>query len=576
MATQSIRSTASFMKELFGGNVLNDAIRPFPQPGAEEKEGAQMILEALEKYARDAIDSRAIDRSAKIPPETIDGLKELGLFGLTVPEAHGGFGATSTQFCRIMEVLTTLDPATACTVGAHTSIGIKALLYFGTEEQKAKYLPRLATGEMLAAFALTEPEAGSDAAAIRTTARPAPDGKHSILSGTKQFITNGGIADFFTVFAKILEGEEEEKGFTCLLVTRDMPGVKTGPEEEKLGIKGSSTTEVFLEDVLVPMENIVGRKGKGFKVAMEILNTGRLGLGAGSIGGSRVALALATQHAKSRKTFGQSIDNYELIQKKFARMASLLFAMESAVYLTAGLADRGQYDFSIESAICKVLCSEGSWEIINEALQVAGGYGYMKEYPFEQGLRDGRINMIFEGTNEILRLFIALSGLREQGEELKEIGKALHKPLMSLGVLLPYFAGRITRPFTRAQLEFDRPELARAVEVVNTYAVVLQECTEWVIRKHKKDVLTAQYDLERLADMAIQLFAIAASASRLDHLLSTGQDASFAKRCLDVFLFDAHTILWRSWKSLNRNCDPDRTVLSRQIVEAGGYPLKAF
>ncbi len=567
----------SFMRGLFSRQVSTEVIRPYPVPDASTRESLDMILDAIKTFGKDAVDTKAIDEAARLPDEVLAGLKELGLFGLTIPEEHGGFGATVTQYCRIIEALTVLDPSIACTVGAHTSIGIKALLLFGDDEQKKRYFPNLATGEMLAAFALTEPHAGSDAAAIRTTAKPVDGGTAYVLNGTKQFITNGGIADFFTVFAKIAEGDEEEKGFTCFLVTRDMKGVTNGPEEHKLGIKGSSTTEIHLEDVRVPAGNIVGRKGKGFKVAMEILNTGRLGLGAGSTGIAKVVLDLSLAHARERATFGKTIDNYELIKKKIAKMSSTIFAMESMVYLTSGLADRADVDYSIESAICKVFCSESSWDIVNEALQIAGGYGYMKEYPFEQKLRDGRINLIFEGTNEILRLFIALSGIREQGEHLKEIGKALAKPLLSMGVLLPYFAERMARPFTSAELDYDRPEYAEAKATFETYVKVLQESSEWVIAKHKKAVLDAQYDLERLADMAIALYGLAACISRLDHLLEKGgPEAAAAKEMFDVFAFDAHTTLWKNWKSLNRNCDERRTVLADTIREAKAYPLKPF
>jgi acyl-CoA dehydrogenase family protein 9 len=324
---------------------------------------------------------------------------------------------------------------------------MKALLLHGSEEQKKKWLPRCATGELVCAYALTEPGSGSDAAAMKTVAVHDPDKGVWILNGRKQWITNGGYAHLVTVFARTtveVDGEMKEK-ISCFMVERDTPGFSSGQPEKKLGIRGSSTTDIVLEDCPVPEFNVVGGVGRGFKIAMEVLNSGRLTLASGAIGGSKEVLKLALEHAENRRQFGRPIVEFEMIEEKIALMAVNLYAMEAMTYLTAGLCDHGVHDYSVESAMGKVFCSERYWENVNHAVQIAGGNGYMSEYPFERYLRDARINLIFEGTNEILRLFIALSGLQKPGESLKEVGRALRAPVESLGVLRDYAFRRIRR-----------------------------------------------------------------------------------------------------------------------------------
>ncbi len=315
----------SFSKALFSGVILEDLVFPYPEQPAEEQENLEMILDTLRKFARDNIDYGKFDKEAKIPTEVIDGLKELGFFGLIIPEEYGGFGVSTTSYVRILEETSKFDGSTALTIGAHQSIGLKGLLLFGTEAQKKKYLPKLATGEMIAAFGLTEPGAGSDAGGIRTRAVRDEERGVYVLNGSKMWITNGGIADFFTVFAKeeleMPDGTKKDK-ITALIVTRDM-GVKSGKDEEKLGIKGSSTTELIFENVEVPIENVLGPRGKGFKVAMEVLNSGRVGLAGGNIGAAKTAMRTIMAHVKERQQFGRPLADFELIKEKIAEAVQL-------------------------------------------------------------------------------------------------------------------------------------------------------------------------------------------------------------------------------------------------------------
>lgn len=342
---------------------------------------------------------------------------ELGFLGIEVPEDCGGLGLGKISAIGVNEQLSRLA-GFGITCGAHTGIGSQPLIYFGTEAQRRKYLPRLATGEWMAAYCLSEAGSGSDALAMRTKAVLSPDGKHYLLNGVKMWITNAAWADLFTVFAKV-DGQH----VTAFLVERSFPGVSTGKEEHKLGIKTSSTRRVILEDVRVPVDNVLGGVGKGAYIAFNILNFGRYSLAAGLVGPAREQIRQAARYAQERQQFGRPLASFGLIQQKIAEMATKLYAVESATYRTTGLIDavaatgekldltepafpRSLDEFALEAAIVKVRSSEMLFELADEALQIHGGYGFTEEFPPARVLRDARINRIFEGTNEINRLFV--------------------------------------------------------------------------------------------------------------------------------------------------------------------------
>jgi acyl-CoA dehydrogenase family member 9 len=515
----------SFMRSLCMGEIEEGVIVPFPELEQSQKDTLHSVIESIESLlASRQDDFRKWDRAAEMPSEFIDELKRFGLFSLVIPEAHGGLGFGSAAYSRTLQEVAKHDASVAVTIGAHSSIGMRGLLLYGTDEQKARFLPKLATGEMIAAFCLTEPGAGSDAASIRTQA--VRDGDDWILNGGKIWITNGGIANFFTVFAR--SGEDGHPHITAFIVTRDMPGVSTGPHEDKMGLRASSTTTVNFDNVRVPGGNVLGEVNKGFKVAMHILNSGRSGLGGGAIGGMKRLIALSAQHANQRKQFGQPIREFGLIKQKVGQMMIDCYTSEALVNMVAALSDRGYEEYAVEAAIGKVFASEALWRTADEALQIAGGAGFMTEYPYESILRDCRINRIFEGTNDILRLFIALNAMNDVASELKELASTMqgvfNDPIKGFGVLGDYALKRaaLATGIARAKSRFTllRPELKDESAMFEDATRDLAAAADRILRKHGRNIIGKQFASRRLADIMIDLFAQACVLSRVNGALA--------------------------------------------------------
>lgn len=519
----------SFVQNIFRGIVEPEQAFPYPNTlDEDQRETLEMLVPITEKFFVEQNDPDKNDASSDVPEHTVQGLRELGAFGLQVPEDLGGVGLCNTQYARLTEIVGGNDLGVGIFIGAHQSIGFKGILIAGTPEQKAKYLPRLASGEDFAAFALTEPSSGSDANSIKSRADLSPDGKHWILNGSKIWISNGGWAEIFTVFAKTpvpdeKSGEVVEK-VTAFIVERKFGGVSNGPPENKMGIKCSNTAEVYFENTPVPVENVIGKPGEGFKVAMQILNNGRFGMAAALSGTMRFSIKKAVDHAIQRYQFGGRIDSYGTIQEKIARMSMTHYATESVAYMVSGLMDQGFKDYQLEAAISKVFASDSAWYVTDEAIQVMGGMGYMRASGLEKVMRDLRIFRIFEGTNDILRLFVALTGIQYAGGHLRELQKAVANPIANFGVVLGEVAkrGKGAMGMAAGNMLADsvHPNLVEdAAQLCNDVAL-FGDAVEKLLIKHGKHIINEQFLLNRLAQPAIDIYISSCMMSRCSRSLS--------------------------------------------------------
>lgn len=577
--TTNLNKQASLSKSLFLGNIIEENLSPYPILEGEERETLQMVLDSVDKFLESRREEFPIyDDAAEQPKEYIKKLKELGLFGLIIPEEFEGIGFSNRSYSRVVQQTSRYDGSTSLTIGAHSSIGLRALLLFGNNEQKKRYLPKLATGEMVAAYCLTEPGSGSDAASIKTNAVKDDDGNW-ILNGEKIWITNGPFADFFTVFART---DTDGGKLSAFIVERGFGGVRTGPKEAKMGIRASGTCSVIFENAKVPKENLIGEEGKGFKIAMTVLNSGRTGLGGGCVGGMKECIKLSSLQAKERKQFGQSISEFGLIKRKISQMTIDCFAAESIVNLVAFYSDSGVEDYSVEAAISKIFATEALWKTSNEALQIAGGSGFMKEYPYERMVRDCRIFMIFEGTNEILRLYVALSGMKNAGEYLKEIGKSganiFNDPIKGFGSLSGYATKKLAQltSLGRDRLGFVPEVLREEAQIFEQYTLEFAKITETLLKRHGKKIIGKQFASNRIANIAIDLTVglavLARSVGMIDQKGKEDPQVDQAISVAKLFSHQAKRRMNQNIRRIEKNEDEIQKSLSDFIVEQGGYP----
>ncbi len=577
----TLQRDQSVAKHLFFGDILEENLFPYPAMRERDRELLAPMVEAIDGFLDGHKDDfKHWDRDAHQPEEFVQSLRDMGLFGLIIPEEYEGLGLSNAAYARVLTQTSSHDSSVSLTIGAHSSIGMKGVLLFGTEEQKARYLPKLASGELIAAFCLTESGSGSDAASIRTKATRRDDGSW-VLNGEKIWITNGGIAGLFTVFAKT---DTPEGKMTAFVVEAAWPGVSHGPHEDKMGIRASSTTTVAFNEVVVPPENVLGEVGKGFKVAMAILNNGRTGLGGGAVGGMKTLIRLATAQAKERKQFGRPIAEYGLIREKIAQMMVDCFAAESAVWMVAHYIDEGVEDYSLEAAMSKVYASEAIQRCAHEALQIAAGNGFMREFPYEMITRDARILSIFEGTNEILRLYVALSGMKDVGESLNEIRKAVagifSDPIKGFGVLSSYAGKRLSNATgfraDRILSQVD-PGLKPAVEIYEKYTRELSAAADGLLRKYGKKITEFQFEQKRLGEIAIDLFVGLCTLSRANTLAQQGDaNAAQAIRIAALFAQQAKRRMAANIRGMLKNEDPERDALAAFALEQGRYPSVFF
>ncbi|KAM7402729.1 hypothetical protein PAMP_017943 [Pampus punctatissimus] len=573
----------AYAKDLFLGQLNKAEVFPYPEIGNEELEEINQLVAPVEKFFTEEVDSYKIDQEAKIPPETMEGLKELGLFGLQIPEEYGGLGLSNTMYARLAEI-TSLDASIAVTLAAHQAIGLKGIQIAGNEAQKQKYLPRLASGEHTAAFCLTEPGSGSDAASIQTRATLSEDGKHYLINGSKIWISNGGTADIMTVFAKtevVVDGVKKDK-ISAFIVERTFGGITSGKPEDKLGIRGSNTCEVSFDNVPVPLENVIGEIGGGFKLAMNILNSGRFSMGSSCAGIIKRLIEMTSEYAATRKQFNRSLSEFGMIQEKFAFMALNAFVMESMAYLTAGIMDRpGLPDCSIEAAMVKVFSSEGGWVCVSEALQVFGGVGYTKNYPFERYIRDCRILPIFEGTNEILRMYIALTGMQYAGKiftgKIKEMKRGnISLALSMIGKKLRTSVGGSVDLGLTGKDGVVHPSLTESAKCLEQNVSLFGLTVESLLYRYGKTIVDEQLVLKRVADVLINLYAMTAVLSRASRSISIGlrnhdHEVLLANTfCRDAF-FKNNYMMTQLQKNSPENNDANIKKIAREVLEKRAY-----
>lgn len=524
---------ASFVRGLFAGAVHDSLLFPYPDGldarDPDEARTVRRLIARLQELRGSVIDPARFDEEETIGDDVIAALAESGFLALTIPREYGGLGLSVTAYARVFAAISDADASTAVLVGVHCGLGSRALVLYGTDAQKQRYLPALARGETLAAYALTEPDIGSDAQHIKSSARLSDDGSEWIITGHKLWIGNAHRAGVIVTFAQTpvqRKGATEQRP-TAFIIRPDMRGFQIRGTVRKLGVRGSTQAELIYDEMRVPADHVLGGVGRGFSVAVHVLNAGRLTLVAGCTGAAKTTLGEMARYAEQRVQFGHPLAHFEITQRKMSQLASEIYAADAMLGILTALADRTDADHSLESACAKVFASEMVWRATDELVQVAGGRGYVKPYPYERMLRDSRINRIFEGANEVLRLFIALNGVEGPAGQLKELGVALRRPMRNLGLLGGYAASRMRGALgATSTLDVDlHPRLLDHKRYFERHVAELRTAAERAIMRHEAELLERQLVLERLANMAIELFARAAVISRTQRLVSEDETA---------------------------------------------------
>jgi alkylation response protein AidB-like acyl-CoA dehydrogenase len=576
----------SVLAELFAGRLRLDLVHPFPRRDPEEEARARPFLDALARFLREKVDSDAIDRNTKIPPEVLDGLRALGAFGIKIPAQYGGLGLSQPSYADAIRLVTSQDGSLTALLSAHQSIGVpQPLKLFGTEEQKARYFPRLAKGA-ISAFALTEPGVGSDPAAMETTATPTEDGTAFLLNGEKLWCTNGTLAELFVVMARTPSkqvGGRERKQITAFIVERDWPGVEVAHRCEFMGLKGIENGVIRFKDVRVPRENVLWKEGQGLKLALITLNTGRLSLPAGSVGAGKRCLQISRRWSAQRVQWGAPIGRHDAVAQKLATMAAHVFAMESISEYCAQVEGREGYDIRLEAAVAKLYNSEAGWQIVDDTVQIRGGRGYEtadslkargeEPIPVERIMRDFRINLIFEGSSEIMHLFIAREAvdrhLRVAGDLAQPGAPLSRKALAALRAALYYAAWYPSRWLGWGHWPRFRQfgPLARHLRYVDRASRRLARSLFYAMVRFGPGLEKRQSVLFRLVDIGAELFAVAVSCARAQALRAAGApDAAGATDMADLFCRQARRRAEERFAVLFHNDDARAYRLAQAIL----------
>jgi len=586
---QATWENVSFAGELFMGRFKSGLLWPFPMQSAEDKAVGDALLANLEKFLAEEVDAERIDREQELGPEVIKGLAERGLFAMKISKEYGGLGLSQVNYNRAVAMVASHCGSTAVWLSAHQSIGVpQPLKLFGTPEQKKKWLPEFAKGKV-SAFALTEPEVGSDPAKMTTTATPTDDG-HYLINGVKLWCTNGLVADYIVVMARTPDVEVKgrmKKQITAFVVDTKTPGFEILHRCRFMGIRAIQNGVIKFNNLKVPKENILLGEGKGLKLALMTLNTGRLTLPAASTGGAKRALGMARRWAKARVQWGAPIAEHDAIAQKLAEMGSTILAMEAVTWYASALADRGGADIRIEAAMAKLFCSEAAWKIVDETLQIRGGRGYETEaslkgrgevaYPVERMLRDNRINTIIEGASEIMRLFIAREAL---DPHLKTAGllvnpKAAKNPMELVTTALKaglFYAAWYPARFLPRGLPGSFSEygaLAGHMAWVSRSSNRLGRDLFHLMALNGPGLERRQALLGRVVDIGVELFASSAACAYARHLAEKERQPS-ALELADHYCKLSRRKVARSFEGLWSNDDLDGYALSKRVTE-GAY-----
>jgi len=571
-----VADITSFSKALVLGEIHEEIVFPYPRPDDAEADKIRGLIAAFRAYAAEHIDSREIDEKGWIEDQVYRDLGELGLLGLYVPEEYGGQGLSQTGYARVFEAIGQVDGSLTIGIGVHQSIGYKGIARFGSDEQRARFLPDLAAGRKLAGFALTEPNAGSDAYNIESRAVRQPDGAW-VLNGEKRWIGNGGRGDVFTTFARAeVNGSDRH---IALILEKGMAGFEAGEPYETMGLRGNNLCPLYFSDVRVPPENVLGEPGEGFHIAMEVLNNGRIGLGTGSVGLAKRLIDLAIDHVTERRQFGKPLADFDMVEDKIGWMVSYLFGLESMAYLTTGLIDQGIADYSVESAMAKVAGTEFAWYQANRAMQLKGGAGYMRTEPYEQIMRDIRIFPIFEGANDVMRSFTALSVLKPLGDELQLLGDLdLSDPIKLVGAWTRYVGGRVKREVRPDSITLAHPELAQLAGPVADQVKRLRAVAEGSLRKHGKAITEQGMTHKRLADALGDVYAQIATLSRVTAIFADqGVEASGQERFIaETFCERARRRVDIALDQIESNDDERMHSIARLAYKRGVYGYALF
>ncbi len=566
----------SFIAELFEGRVRWDLILPFPGQSEADRKIGDEFLARLEKCLLQNIDADEVDRTGEIPARAIQALAELGCFALKIPKEYGGMGFSQINYNRILQLVASHCASTSVWLSAHQSIGVpQPLMLFGTEEQKKKYLPRFRKGD-ISAFALTEPEVGSDPARMKTTATPVDGGASYVINGEKLWCTNGPVADIMVVMAqtpsKVVKGREK-KQITAFIVEKTMPGVEVIHRCQFMGLHGIQNGLLRFKNVKVPRENILWKEGHGLKLALVTLNTGRLTMPAAVTGGAKWCLAVSRIWANQREQWGGPIGKHEAVAAKIASMSATTFAMESMHLLTAAMADGKKTDIRLEAAIAKLFCTEASWRIIDATIQIRGGRGYEsasslkargeKPWAVERLMRDCRINTIIEGTSQIMRLFIAREAL---DSHIRRIFPILDSKTSFLNKIKLVFqtTAHYAMWYPSQWLYGNRvprdtaipAKLRRHFDYADKTAHRLARSLFHAMMIHRQGLEKKQLLLTRLVNIGTDLFGMAISCSRAVSLSSKNSSDTSAIELADLFSRQARGRIEKQFRSLFHNDDP--------------------